>query len=219
MSWTAIALLVLSFVVAAIPVIGNAMIKLSQRKGWKGAEDFFTRWTPIAIAASKSKTREEAIAILVEEILSPDTPPATLRATQAALKVLPTVTAELSTLEPAGAVVVTTSKRPPPMLPLGVLCLFLSGCSAQDLQAAKSAGSIAVTIANTLCSVIGPSTKGTRFACKVVDAGSSVLGNMSSDERETFVRRAPGASFEVDVPAEQVDDFAKKTHATLKGTP
>lgn len=91
MTWSEIALLVLSISVTAIPVVGNVAIMIAKRRGWKDAEDFLTRWVPIAVAATKSKTREEAIAIVVDEILSPYTLPASERATTAAKILLPTV--------------------------------------------------------------------------------------------------------------------------------
>lgn len=210
MTWSEIALLSLTILVSVIPIAGNVAIKVCHSKAaaggsnaptWATREAFLIRWVPIAVAASRSKTREEAIAVVVDEILNPETATApSMRATQAALRVLPTVPVPDGLAPPKPPV--------PPVAPL--LCLaLLCGCTAAQLKEAGKA--LAPVLAGAVCDLAEKDDRQARFKCHtLVDEGSAALGKMSSDQRAEFRRAHPSAEFEVTVPIDQADDFAAK---------
>jgi hypothetical protein len=106
--------------------------------------------------------------------------------------------------------------QPPPsaagVLPLGLLALAVlhsSGCTPQQAQTAANVAKVAAKIGGAVCNMVDKNDKMARFACSIVDEGSSVIGNMSTTEAVDFHRRT-AAHFEVEVPIEQADAFARE---------
>jgi nitrous oxide reductase accessory protein NosL len=95
---------------------------------------------------------------------------------------------------------------------LGALALVIlssSGCTPHQAQTAASIAKVAAKIGGAVCNMVDKNDKMARFACSIVDEGSSVIGNMSTTEAVDFHRRT-AAHFEVEVPIEQADAFARE---------
>ena len=89
----------------------------------------------------------------------------------------------------------------------------VASCTPQQAKTAADAAGAAVRIAGAVCSVVGKTDKAARFACDVVDAGSQVLGNTDTTGAQGY-KRPSAAHFEVEVPIEQADAFAKANGGT-----
>jgi hypothetical protein len=83
------------------------------------------------------------------------------------------------------------------------------GSKLNQAQTAASIAKVAAKIGGAVCNMVDKNDKTARFVCSLVDEGSSVLGNMSTTEAADFHRRT-AAHFEVEVPLEQADAFARE---------
>ena len=93
---------------------------------------------------------------------------------------------------------------------LPLLALLLAGCTAEQLQQASAAAQVAGTIAGAACRLIEKTSRDARFACAIVDGASDAIGNMSTEGRPAFELARGPVVFEVVVPADQAEDFARK---------
>jgi hypothetical protein len=180
----------LLLVAALIPLLANIAVLVLRRMGYATAADWIVRMAPLMVVAASSKSREEAIARLTEEVMK--------------------LTGPESLPAKSIAVDVVSKSVPPPasagMLPLALVALLASQTSCTPEQA-KTAASIATRIADAACSMLSKDSKEARFACDVIDETSPVVGNLSTAETTDFHRRTV-AHVEVVVPLEQADAFA-----------
>lgn len=57
----------LLLIVAILPLVGNLLALVLRRAGKHSAADWVVRMTPLAVVAASSKTREEAIQVVIRE--------------------------------------------------------------------------------------------------------------------------------------------------------
>lgn len=57
----------LLLVVAILPLVGNLLALILRRAGKHSAADWVVRMTPLAVVAASSRTREEAIQVVIRE--------------------------------------------------------------------------------------------------------------------------------------------------------
>ncbi len=194
--------LILAIVVVVITVLGNALIVYCRAKGWPRAADFVARMTPFAVAAASSKTREEAIDVLVNAVLElPHTPEAK------------------PVKEAAFAVAVESTPKPPTAAPLPMLLLgifawtMLTFPVACDLPPAQSAAAVqtAIDVSGAFCKS-GPDAIGGKAGGVVKMICRFVGDAISNDGTGPAGVGTESPTFDVDVPADQLADFCARNH-------
>lgn len=188
---------------AASVLASSILVVVFRRKGWNEAAELAGRFEKLAAAAMGGKDSGEALKIILDEILNPETETvASQRATAAALALV------AQSVPPPPPAPKADAALPPAagLLPLALVALLASQTSCTPEQA-KTAASIATRIAGAACSLLSKDSKEARFACDVIDEASPVIGNLSTSESADFHRRTV-AHVEVVVPVEQADAFA-----------
>lgn len=198
---------ILLIVVALIPLVGNLAALVLRRYGKNSAADWVVRMTPLAVVAASSKSREEAIARLTEEVMKltgPDSIPAQVVARD----------------------VLTKSVPPPPsaagVLPLGllVLALYSSGCTpvtsggsgsvdASKIDVPEVVGG-ACSIAELVAGVFGKGSDQVKVVCKVLQGGTGALANMSTGPSGVEARPPSYATVEFVMPRDQAEKFVAR---------
>lgn len=195
---------ILLLVVALIPLAGNLLALVLRRYGKNSAADWVVRMTPLAVVAASSKSREEAIARLTEEVMKltgPESIPAQVVARD----------------------VLTKSVPPPPtaasLLPLVCVALALhaSGCTPQQAKDAQTAASVALEHAPEviggaceIAELLGGG-KTARVICKVLQSGGDgVMHDMSSGPGSVEARPPKYASFSIIMTREEAEAFVAK---------
>lgn len=200
MSTTSILLLV----VALIPLVGNVTAFFLRRAGKATAADWVVRMTPLALVAASSKTREEAITRLTEEVMrltGPESVPAKVAATTVLVKSVP-----------------------PPSSAAGVLPILLLALLATQHTACaelKQAGKVAAPmLGSVLCSLISTDAKNARMAChEAVDIGSGALENLGTNGGSTFERAPKSIDYVSEVPIDDVAAFCSGPRRCETGGP
>jgi hypothetical protein len=85
-----------------------------------------------------------------------------------------------------------------------VMVIVMGGCTPE----AKSAADVGIKIAGAACALIGKDNKFAKFACDVIDAGSSVIAKDGTGAQPYERPKAP-AHFEIEVPIAEAEQFAK----------
>jgi len=220
--------IVLTVIVVGVTILGNILIGLCRSQGWNTAADWIARMTPIAVAAASSKTREQAIKVIVDEVF--------VQGALVSQRIARAVNVVVSEGKPPTAA--TPPKDPPngagPTIPSGppdemdvrddelssvrrapvlLACIgmfYLSGCTPQQLQAAKDISGVAAKIGKEVCAIVDGQSdeEWVAFACRVVEKGADVLSNMSTEEYLDASRSTGGVEIKM-VRAEDAAAFAE----------
>lgn len=169
MNETLIALLVTLAV-----VVGGNLLVVALRARHPLLADRLVRYLPAMAAAASSKDREAAIRRLVEAVAAEELGAAKIAARELARESKPP----------------SASKLPPmPVLALLVASLAFVGCTPQQKAQAKAFGVPVAQVVGGVCEQISGVTRDdiggafVDFACTVVRAAGSVIGNLDSSSR------------------------------------
>lgn len=189
---------ILVLVAAIIPFAGNIIALVLRRYGHHVAADWVVRMTPIAVVAASSRTREEAIRRVVEEVSRLDAP------------------ASEGAREAARELIVTPPPPSAAKLPPLPILLFVTGCTPllcvactpQQAQTAVEVTTVATDIAGAVCDELETpdSSPIVRMLCRAADVAGEVIGRTSTEDGGVQVPEVQ----RVEVPREDLADFCRR---------